>query len=427
MPPVPDPATTSVPPGERGRTVLLVAQHSPPSTMSATRRTAGLTKYLARLGHRVVVLTSKASGEGPVEHAARTIRTGDLIASRINPRRRHFEALAKGSDSTYAAGVSPFALVAVPDLALIGWLPYALPAALRAVRDERPDCVITTSPPESAHLIGMALRRRGVPWIADLRDGWRYETTHPDWPLRLQHRIDDGLERAVVRRADAVVAVTEPISADLRARHGVPVDTIPNGFDPDERVAADPADVGLPADRHTIVHTGRMAVAGRDPTPFLTALRLVRERRPELAGRLDAVFAGPLTDDEQRLFADADGSARAIGTLPRKDTLALQSAAGTLLLLTGRGRRSEATAKLYEYLATDRPILVLGEDSAAAAIVRETGRGEAVSAEDPEAIAGALEQIAAHGFEVGGGSGAQYGYDRISERMADLVERVATA
>jgi glycosyltransferase involved in cell wall biosynthesis len=424
---MPEPAKTSGPAQAAGRTILLVAQHSPPSSMSATRRTAGLTKYLARLGHRVVVLTSKASGEGEVEHAARTIRTGDLIASRINPRRRHFEALAKGSDSTYAAGVSPFALVAVPDLALVGWLPYALPAALRALREERPDCVITTSPPESAHLIGMALRRRGVPWIADLRDGWRYETTHPDWPLGLQHRIDDALERAVVERADAVVTVTEPISADLRARHRVAVETIPNGFDPDERVVASAADVGLPGDRHTVVHTGRMAVAGRDPGPFLTALRLVGERRPELAGRLDAVFAGPLTEDERQLLEAANGSARAVGTLPRDETLALQSAAGTLLLLTGRGRRSEATAKLYEYLATDRPILVLGDESAAAEIVRETGRGDAVPADDPEAIAGALERIAERGPEPAGGSAERYGYDRIAEAMAALVERVAAA
>ena len=37
------------------------------------------------------------------------------------------------------------------------------------------DCVITTSPPESAHGVGMALARRGVPWVADVRDAWNFE------------------------------------------------------------------------------------------------------------------------------------------------------------------------------------------------------------------------------------------------------------
>lgn len=394
--------------------------------MSATRRTAGLTKYLGRLGHRVIVLTSMASGGGPIEGAAHVIRTRDLIASRVNPRRRHFEAL-KGSQATYALGVSPPALAVVPDLSLVGWLPFALPAALRIARRQRIDVAITTSPPESAHLIGMALQRRGTPWIADLRDGWRYETTHPDWPTAAQHRIDDALEATVARRADAIVAVTAPIVDDLRARLGADAQLIPNGFDPDERVRASPEEAGLDSGRHAIVHTGRMAVASRDPAPFLEALRIVGERRPDLADKLEAVFAGPLTDDEQRLIGAVDGSARTLGTLPRDATLRLQSAAGSLLLLTGRGRRSEATGKLYEYLAADRPILVLGEDSAAADIVRETGSGIAVSAVDAQAIAGAIEQLVANGGDGARGSTARYGYDQIAGRFAELVERVGAS
>ena len=53
------------------RSILLVAQVAPPSTLVAARRVAGFTKYLARLGHRVTVLTSRVSGDGPIEGAAR--------------------------------------------------------------------------------------------------------------------------------------------------------------------------------------------------------------------------------------------------------------------------------------------------------------------------------------------------------------------
>jgi glycosyltransferase involved in cell wall biosynthesis len=410
----------------RSRSILLVAQLSPPTGMSAARRTAGLTKYLAKLGHRVTVLTSVASGEGPIEGAERVIRARDLMASRINWRRKHFKALSEGKGVTYAAGMSPVASVVVPDLALVGWTPFALPTALRLAARERPDCVITTSPPESAHLIGMALRRRGIPWIADLRDGWGYETTHPDWPLGVQHRLDRALEAAVVRRADQVTTVTEPITADIHERFGVDASTVPNGFDPDERIRARPEEVGLDPARHTIVHTGRMAVAARDPRPLIEALALLGERDPELAARAEAVFAGPLTEDELALIEASNGRARALGTLPREQTLKLQSAAGTLLLLTGRGRRSEATAKLYEYLAAGRPILVLGDESAAADIVRETGTGAAVPATDPEAIAAGLRRmIETAGSGSGNGGAERYSYVSIAEQMAAHVERLA--
>ena len=47
----------------------------------------------------------------------------------------------------------------------------AIPAAIRIVREEGIDIVITTSPPPSIHLIGAAVKRAtGVRWVADLRD-----------------------------------------------------------------------------------------------------------------------------------------------------------------------------------------------------------------------------------------------------------------
>ena len=47
----------------------------------------------------------------------------------------------------------------------------AIPAAVRIVREEGIDVVITTSPPPSIHFVGAAVKRAtGARWIADLRD-----------------------------------------------------------------------------------------------------------------------------------------------------------------------------------------------------------------------------------------------------------------
>ena len=51
---------------------------------------------------------------------------------------------------------------------------------------------LTTSPPPSVHLVGLALRHHGMPWIAELRDGWAFEPPHPAWPLAALDRLSGG-------------------------------------------------------------------------------------------------------------------------------------------------------------------------------------------------------------------------------------------
>jgi hypothetical protein len=413
--------------------ILLVTQFAPPAGFSAARRTAGLTKYLARLGHRVTVLTSLASGRGPIEGAARVIRTRDVVASRVNWRRGHFEAVKGGRRSGYQDEPSRLASVVVPDLSLVGWLPFAARRALALAGREPLDCLVTSSPPESIHLLGLALRRQGLPWVADLQDGWTFETTHPDWPLELQRRVDRALEELVAKRADLVTTVTEPITLELAARVSTPVMTLTNGFDPDERVQAGKEEAGLDPDRFSLVYTGRLALARSTPRPFLDGLRMLRRRAPKTAARLEVVFAGPLSDGERALLAapDLEGMVRWVGNLERGDALALQAAADALLLIVPPGRlRSVATAKLYEYLTTAHPIFVLGEENAAAAIVREARAGLVTAADDRERIAADLERLLSGGASGDGAANGvvdRYSYPNLAATLAERVAELAAS
>jgi glycosyltransferase involved in cell wall biosynthesis len=406
--------------------VLLVAHLSPPSPLIAARRVAAMTKYLSRLGHSVTVLTSAISGDGPIEGADAVVRTFDLMASGLNWRRRHFEALT-GSGGVYRP-VSRVASVVVPDVAVVGWLPFALRAAREILRERRVDCVLTTSPPQSAHAVGYALRRRGVPWIAELRDGWTFEPPRPPWPTRAQRSLDERLERRLLTRADAVVGVTRPIADDAAARLGVAAPLITNGFDPEDVVAPNDEPL-LSREKHAFVYTGRAGVAERRLEPLIEGVRLLVAESPELADRLELVFAGPMSEEEAQTLADAStsGFARTVGALDRPSTLRLQRAAGTLLVLT-RGARSEATGKLFEYLAAGRPILVLGDETEAARIVRETRTGEAVSATDPEAISRAVRRFASGDApqQRDETSVARYSWAHLSAQYDELIRRACS-
>ncbi len=405
--------------------ILLVAQLSPPSPVVAARRTAGLAKYLARLGHDVTVLTSAASGEGPIEGAGATVRTRDLAATRLNWRRSRAEAAGAVAPTGAARGLDTWI---VPDVALGTWLPFAFPHALRLARRERFDCVITSGPPASSHFIGLALQRLGLRWIADFRDGWTFDPPRPPFPLALQRRLDAALERRVARRADAVIGVTEPIARDLHDRLGADAHLITNGFDPEERRDPRLADGVLAGDRHSLVHTGRAGISGRSPGPLIDALRLLHASEPELAARVEVVFAGALSAEEAMLFADPelDGMVRALGAVDRGRALSLQQAADSLLVIAaGASERSVATGKLYEYLTAERPILVLGDRSEAARIVAATGTGIAVRAGDATAIADALRHLLA-GLDVTRRPEAiaAYSWEALAEQASALVEEV---
>jgi glycosyltransferase involved in cell wall biosynthesis len=406
--------------------LLLVAQLAPPSPLVAARRVAGLTKYLARLGFELTVLTSGISGEGPIEGAEQVVRTPDLMASRLNWRRRHFAALT-GRESQDYGRPSRLAAMVVPDLAALTWLPLALPRALALARRTRYRAVITTSPPSSAHVIGGALQRRGTPWIAELRDGWTFEPPRPSWPLAAQQHADRALEARLLKRADGVVAVTEPIVADLRERLGLDARLITNGFDREDRSLPPPEHL-LDPDKHSFVHTGRLALAGVSPRPLLEAVRFLRRREPAAAARMELVFAGPLSEEESELLAahDLAGLVRTTGPLDHRHALGLQREADTLLVITGGARRSVATGKLFEYLAAGRPILVLGAETAAAQIVAETRTGEATSASDPDVVATALLRARAGGNYLDERSVGveRYSYDSIARQYEELVEDV---
>jgi glycosyltransferase involved in cell wall biosynthesis len=410
-----------------GPSVLLVAQIAPPSSLVAARRVAAMAKYLGRKGYGVTVLTSIASGDGGIEGAKSVVWTKDALTSALNWRRRQFAALAGSSAESYEQP-SRLASVVVPDLSLVTWLPFALPAALRLARKRNFDCVLTTSPPPSTHLVGLALRRRGIPWIAELRDGWTFEPPHAPWPLGVQHAADRALERRALSRADAVIAVTRPIVDDLRERLGLDAQLITNGYDPDdmppEPQGPDPL---LAADRHSLVHTGRLSLSGISVLPLLDALRLARG---ELDGRLEVVFAGSVTEEERGLLeaADLDGLVRLVGWLDRDRVLALQRASDTLLVVTeGTARRSVATGKLFEYLGAGRPIFVLGEGTEAARIVEETGAGTAVSAGDAEAIASGLRRLVAdplpppHAERASG-----FAWPALVDRLVGTIERAVS-
>src|ERR1019366_4308708 len=153
----------------------------------------------------------------------------------------------------------------------VSWNLTAIPAAIRIVKREGIDVVVTTSPPSSVHLVGAAVKRTtGIPWVADLRDS---VVAHPHRHAeRLLVRVKEQGEHAVAklisRSANAIVCVSDAIADEMRERNPKgEVVTIANGSDFDDFAGLE----HTASDRFRITHAGSF-FGKRDPRPFLTAL-----------------------------------------------------------------------------------------------------------------------------------------------------------
>jgi glycosyltransferase involved in cell wall biosynthesis len=403
------------------RKILLVAYFYPPCRDTGALRPASIARWLRRLGHEVTVLTTSAYGANDDEDTARTA-DAQRWRARLGGKDR-VDALY--DSDTYGGRPHPLSRLIVPEPLALAWAPFARHRALRLIRERRFDCVITTSPPESAHGVGMALARRGVPWVADVRDAWTFESLRPPFPAAVQRRLDQSLERRWLGRADAVVCVSEPVAQDLRRRGIAEPLLVPNGWDPALVPMQDRGPTGLlDPGRVSLVYTGRFGSYGRDPRPLVEALARLAREDAETAANLELVIAGPLSAGEATLMATDVSPARivAAGSLERGRALALQREADALLLVAQPTRSQLLNIKLFEYLAAGRPILALAGDTEAGRVVERIG-GEAVRADDVAAIAAALAAVAVGELEAPAPEAiAPFTYPAPAERMAEAVE-----
>jgi glycosyltransferase involved in cell wall biosynthesis len=409
---------------------LVITYYFPPDPSVGGARWAAMSEWLRRAGHEVTILTTRAAGSLPDDEPW-TRRTVDLVAVDALRRVLGRPALSTARAGTFVQKPAPrlFTDVVVPDEHLLSWVAGALPAARRLVREREIDCVVTSGPPHSAHLLALMLGRRRPAWIADFRDGWRFEPLRGRWPTAAQDGLDARLERHVARAAEVIVGVTRPIAEDFAARLGARSAYVSNGWNPslDERLVSVERPT-LDPDKVNVVHTGKLSGhRGRDPRPLFGALRRLQSDDPAAASRLRIILAGRLDSEEEELLRELDqgGAVVPLGHLGRDSAAALQRDADALLLLTSKGHVSQATGKLFEYLAAGHPIIALAEGNEASRIVEETGTGLTVAPDDVEgitrALSAALDGTLAAAYEPHGLE--QYFYPGPAEAVAELIER----
>lgn len=384
----------------------------PPLGGIGSQRSQKFARYLGDYGWQPVVITPQQgcyfvdpSLDDGTARGVEVIRTGAINISSLLKS----TVMKRSGDSAASAGAAhlqPYADGAllgflkravrtwgyIPD-GQIGWFPYALRAAQRAVAKGGIEAIFSSSFPVTAHLLAHRLKQAtGKPWIADFRDLWT-ENHYADYSSRLRKRIDQKIEAKLLQQADIITTVSDEWAETLRRMTGGKqrVEVIRNGFDASEFA---PIARRRP-DKWTITYVGLFYGAKQDPSSFLEALRRVinsgkvarEDVRFNIVGEPD-----PYVQEMVTRLGVADIT-NFTGFVSHRESLAQQVNSSLLLLIVHKEQTNagHVPGKLYEYLGARRRILALAHQGFEAAhLINEARAGTVVESTDIAGIEQAL-------------------------------------
>ncbi len=383
--------------------VLFISYYFPPMGMGGVQRSAKFVKYLHEFGWEPIVLTVKdvfyhAHDPSLLNEVSKTtiVRTESFDPLRIkqrlsSPIRKKINSHAPTHRSSIFHLINRhcFPWIFIPDTK-VPWIPLAIREADRILQQHHIDLILTTSPPHSSHLIGLSLKKkRGIPWVADFRDDWKTEQFERG-PTLMHRRLDRRMASRVVQKADKIVTVTDPILHNLiRLSHRNPKHfiTIPNGYDRDDFDRSDPSDSD--PQKWTITYCGSL-YPKRNPEQFLQAVSEAVHDQPAIKEKIDIRFVGNVYEIDLTRMIEKYGLKDVVhvaGYISHQENIRYLMSSNCLLLLIAKDEsKGIATGKIYEYLASGKPIFAIVPEGEAEKMIIKHARGVVIPPDDGEGM-----------------------------------------
>lgn len=285
----------------------------------------------------------------------------------------------------------------IPD-ARKGWIRFAFEESCRIIEKENIKTIITTSPPHSAQLAGLKLKKRydHLNWIADLRDPWTDIYFYNEFNhLGIAKKIDLKFERLVLENADIILTVSKSIK-DLFLTKSPKIISdkiyvIPNGFDPEDF----PSKNEVSGEEFIITYTGTLAES-YNPSVFFNALKKITEKFTGIKFKLRFIGdpAAVLIEEIKKLSMKHILELIPSVSHDKSVQFLLQSTVLLLVIPEIKNDKGILTGKLFEYLAAQKPIICIGPpDGDAAEIINECNAGRTFGRDSENQIYEYLENL----------------------------------
>ncbi len=431
------------------RKVLIITYYWPPSAGAGVQRWLKFAKYLPQFGWEPIIYTP-SNPEPPEIDTSLLNDVPDNLKIIKKPVWEPYALYKRltGKDKTgkithgflkEKANASMFEHLSVwirgnlfiPD-ARCFWIKPSVRYLTEYLSAQPVDAIVSTGPPHSMHLIALGVKKRlNIPWLADFRDPWtEIDYYHKLKLTHLANRKHRRLEKAVLTSADSVLTIGDNLAQSLYRVSKRNITVISNGFDPDD---FDFLPV-RPEDSFTLTHIGSLN-SDRNPDALWRAIaKLCLEHEP-INHNLRLRFVGKTDISLKESLSRFGLLNRAAFTpyLPHTEAIKIAASSAALLLLINRTPNHDVivTGKVFEYLASGRPILCIGpENGESAKIIKQCQAGKVCEYDDEVSMVQAIKELF-NNFENGKNNANQYSIEQYSrknltERLSELLNRITS-
>ena len=388
------------------RRVLIITYYWPPSGGSGVQRWLKMSKYLPENGWQPVIYTAK-DAEYPVEDPSleQDVAPEAEVIRRpiVEPYSFYKQFLGMKKGEKVKAGfinegekkngwkenlsVWLRGNLFIPD-ARCWWVKPSVRFLKRYLKEHPVDAMISTGPPHSMHLIAKALHKKfNIPWVADFRDPWTDIDFYKDLKLtRCADKKHHRLENQVLTEATKVVTIGWDCAKGLESHGAKDVVVITNGYDDWGKICVKTDENPSLRDHKSLPFTmSHIGIIGenRNPEMFWQAVSELVDKnlKIRLIGQVDNSIVESIKRNDIEKYVEI------IPYIPHNQVIEEQAKSDVLLLFVNNTPNAKGilTGKIFEYMASGRPILCIGpEDGDSARILSETQTGITVDFNDKE-------------------------------------------
>jgi glycosyltransferase involved in cell wall biosynthesis len=394
--------------------VLIITYYWPPSGGAGVQRMLKLVKYIRESGWEPIVFTAD-DADYPVHDNSleNDIPNGvtiwknkiwepyDLYKKFIGVKKNQkvysgFMSEKKKISTTQKLSIWIRGNLFIPDARMF-WIKPSIKYLSNKLNHEKIDAVISSGPPHSCHMIALGIKKKfNLPWLADFRDPWTNIDFYDQLGLTsfadLKHK---RLEKEVLKNADAIDTVSWNWASDFEKICGKKINVITNGFDEEDFII--PESSIARTNEFIISHIGSMNRDRNHPLFWKAIKELIdRDSLFESKIRIQLIGKNDASVEEQIEINQLEKYIKRIEYLPHNEINRYQLDSSILYLPLNNTPNVEGIipGKLFEYLASRKPILLIGSITGdSSRIIKEANAGYTIDFNDFEGIKKSIKKV----------------------------------
>lgn len=312
----------------------------------------------------------------------------------------------------------------IPDARVL-WVKPSVKFLSEYIQQNNIETIITTGPPHSLHLIGLALKNKlNVKWIADFRDPWTTIGYHSELKLTSSSASKHKkLEKEVMQTADELIVTSPTTKKEFEAITSKPIQVITNGYD-SENVKKQPLD-----EKFTLAHIGSF-LSNRNPQILWQSLQELINENEEFKKSFELKLIGATSQEVMDSISKYGliGFVNNLGYVSHQEAVEHQRKSQVLLLIEIdlEETKSIIPGKVFEYIVSERPIIAIGpNDSDFAEIIIATNTGTFFTYQEKEklkiTISNHFEKYLQKNLNVYAVGLQQYSRKHLTEKLAKML------